>query len=169
MVVYTTIITQVEINMSYLIMSGIVAIILLGFSIYDWKTKRVPNKALALFIPVILFMTVLRYFNTQADIWLYIGHCALGSLIGGGLLLTSALISHGQGIGGGDIKLAALIGIYYGPYDMLFILFFATLFACVFGLIKRSITKSKDLQIAFVPFITMSACILMIIKGVFLI
>ena len=155
--------------MLYFITSGIVAIFMLGFSIYDWKTKRVPNKALALFRPVILFVTILQYVNAPSDILLYIGRCALGALIGGGLLFTSALISHGQGIGGGDIKISALIGIYYGPYEMLFILFFATLFACVFGLIRRGITKSKDLQIAFVPFITMSAYILMIIKGVFLI
>jgi len=44
----------------------------------------------------------------------------MGFLFGGLLLLIAAMVSN-NGIGGGDIKLAALLGILYGPYGVLFI------------------------------------------------
>lgn len=55
----------------------------------------------------------------------------MGFLFGGLLLLIAAMVSN-NGIGGGDIKLAALLGILYGPYGVLFILAAASLSALPF-------------------------------------
>lgn len=56
----------------------------------------------------------------------------MGFLFGGLLLLIAAMVSN-NGIGGGDIKLAALLGILYGPYGVLFILAAASLSALPSG------------------------------------
>lgn len=60
----------------------------------------------------------------------------MGFLFGGLLLLIAAMVSN-NGIGGGDIKLAALLGILYGPYGVLFILTAASLSALAFQALER--------------------------------
>ena len=92
---------------------------LVAFSIYDIRTKRVPNKGLALFVPVVLACMILRYMAEPWDsMLLYAFYSLAGAVAGGGVLLAAALATKG-GIGGGDIKLAALIGLFYGPHGML--------------------------------------------------
>lgn len=78
----------------------------------------------------------------------------LGLLIGGGVLLAIALvyelISKREGMGGGDIKLLAMIGGFLGWKSLLFILLFSSLFGAVVGL-TLIIVKKQDMKYA-VPF-----------------
>lgn len=78
----------------------------------------------------------------------------LGLLIGGGVLLTIALvyefISKREGMGGGDIKLLAMIGGFLGWKSLLFILLFSSLFGAIVGL-TFIIIKKQDMKYA-VPF-----------------
>lgn len=145
-------------------LSGLVA-----FSLHDIRTKRVPNMGLALFVPVVLACTILRYIAEPWDSTLF---CALyslaGAAAGGGVLLAAALATKG-GIGGGDIKLAALIGLFYGPHGMLLALLTGTPITIFYGLIKRRRCKDKKLHIAFVPFITIGCFLtsIILVKGVY--
>lgn len=81
----------------------------------------------------------------------------LGSIASGGFLLLAAVLSKG-GMGGGDIKLAAVVGFYLGwPLGLLGIF----LGACMGGLIGLflllfRIKKRKD-PIPFGPFIALGA------------
>lgn len=140
---------------------------LLVFAAYDARKKRVPNKGLAFFLPVVLAALPVRYlFEQQSSLLAYIGECAAGAAVGGGILLAAAMASNG-GIGGGDIKLAAVIGLFYGPYEMLMILLAGTLPAFLYSLIKRR-TGSKNLHIAYVPFLAFGSLLLTLLnlKGV---
>ena len=84
------------------------------------------------------------------------------------VLLAAALATKG-GIGGGDIKLVALIGLFYGPHGMLLALLIGTPVAIFYGLIKRRRCKDKKLHIAFVPFITIGCFLtsIILVKGVY--
>lgn len=142
---------------------------LVAFSIYDIRTKRVPNMGLALFVPVVLACTILRCMAESWDsVLFYALYSVAGAVAGGGVLLAAALATKG-GIGGGDIKLAALIGLFYGPHGILLALLAGTPIAIIYGLVKRRRYGDKKLHIAFVPFISIGCFLTSIIldKGVY--
>ena len=132
---------------------SIVCAVLLAFSLYDIKTQRVPDKALAVFIPIVLLGPFLSGMEATFPLLL---QSALGAVCGFGVLLAAGLVSKdGSGIGGGDIKLAGLIGFVFGPYRMIAILLFAALLAAPAGFIfMRGRKRGAPLHMAFVPFLT---------------
>jgi leader peptidase (prepilin peptidase)/N-methyltransferase len=78
----------------------------------------------------------------------------LGLLIGGGILFMIAfvyeLISRREGMGGGDIKLLAMIGGFLGWKSLIFILLFSSFSGAMVG-ITAMIIKKQDMKYA-VPF-----------------
>ena len=87
---------------------------------------------------------------------------ALGILLGGGLLyaiaLTYYLIAKRDGMGGGDIKLLAMIGAFLGWQSLLFVVFFSSLTGSIIGIlamIKQK--KGGRTRIPFGPFLATSA------------
>lgn len=68
------------------------------------------------------------------------------------MLLLAAMLSN-NGVGGGDIKLAALLGILYGPYGVLFILAAASLSVLAFHALERYFYCRKTLSLPFAPFL----------------
>lgn len=82
-----------------------------------------------------------------------------GALLGGGLLLIIAVASRG-GMGGGDIKFAAALGLWLGWQYTLMTLLLAFLLGGVFGVIilALKIRGRKDV-IPFGPFIALGAWI----------
>ena len=109
---------------------------LAAFAEYDIRHRKIKNAALIPFffwcllsIPVNLSMVPI----IPAFCFL---EAVMGFLFGGLLLLIAAMVSN-NGIGGGDIKLAALLGILYGPYGVLFILTAASLSALAFQALER--------------------------------
>jgi leader peptidase (prepilin peptidase)/N-methyltransferase len=81
-----------------------------------------------------------------------------GMLVGAGLLLALSLIWHG-GMGGGDIKLTAFMGVVLGWYVLLAVFLGATLGAVVgIAQIARGKRKRKD-TIPFGPFLAMGGVV----------
>ena len=85
-----------------------------------------------------------------------------GAATGFLILLAAALISkNGAGIGGGDIKLAAVMGFAYGPFHMISILLAASGLAAIVSLIIARKPKKEDTQkslsLPFVPFLAIGS------------
>ena len=86
----------------------------------------------------------------------------LGLLIGGGVLFAIAfvyeLISKREGMGGGDIKLLAMIGGFLGWKSLMFILLFSSFSGAIVGL-TAMIIKKQDMKYAvpFGPFLSAAA------------
>ena len=86
----------------------------------------------------------------------------LGLLVGGGSLLlvawTYSLITHKEGMGGGDIKLLGMIGTFIGWKGVIFTIFAASLAGTFVGIIVM-LQKGKDLKFAipFGPFLSIGA------------
>jgi leader peptidase (prepilin peptidase)/N-methyltransferase len=86
----------------------------------------------------------------------------LGILIGGGCLFAIAfiyeLITKREGMGGGDIKLLALLGAFLGWKSLFFILFVSSLLGAVVG-VSVMIARGKDMKYAvpFGPFLSIAA------------
>lgn len=88
----------------------------------------------------------------------------IGILAGGGSLLIVAyayeLITRKEGMGGGDIKLLAMMGAFLGWKSIPFIIFVGSLLGSVIG-ISLMIAQKKDskLAIPFGPFLATAAII----------
>ena len=137
-----------------------------GFAVYDVKTKRVPDKALVFFLPAALAAPVINAFAYSTGP-IAVGSFVLplvssfaGALLGAAVLLAAALISkNGCGVGGGDIKLAAILGFIYGPFDAIGFLLVASLLALLVGLARMKKADEQALNMAFVPFMA-AGCLL---------
>lgn len=106
----------------------------------------IPDKVLLVFMGIFLLE---RIFIPLDPWW----NSLLGAAVGFFLLLLIAVISKG-GMGGGDIKLFALLGFVLGIKMVLLSFFLATLFGALFGIIGLLIGKLKRKNpIPFGPFI----------------
>lgn len=90
------------------------------------------------------------FLNFTWEPWLEGG---LGIVLGGGFFLLLALLSKG-GIGGGDIKLMAVLGLWLGYRNILAALFFTFLIGGLFSVFLLLLKKKrrKD-RIPFGPFL----------------
>lgn len=134
------------------IIRSVIELAIIGYliylSIYDIRHHKVTNDSVLLYIPIVtLKCTVLVCMGTLLD---YVP-MLLGAAAGFVILLSTAMITHG-GIGGGDIKLAAVLGLAAGLKGMLVTLVVASLGAAIYGIIHKKILKKEKLAIAFVPF-----------------
>ncbi len=87
---------------------------------------------------------------------------ALGILLGGGILygiaLAYYLLAKRDGMGGGDIKLLAMIGAFLGWQSLLFVIFASSLLGSIVGIgamVKQK--KGGRTRIPFGPFLSVAA------------
>jgi prepilin signal peptidase PulO-like enzyme (type II secretory pathway) len=123
------------------------------FAVYDAKKKRVPDKALVFFLPASLAAPFINVSASGVGIGPQLLDSLSGAAAGFVVLLAAALVSKGgSGVGGGDIKLAAVLGLVYGPAGIIAVLLIASLLAMPAGFIRRKQTGGQILRLPFVPF-----------------
>ncbi|WP_432806608.1 prepilin peptidase [Mesobacillus maritimus] len=112
----------------------------------DLAYMIIPDKVLLFFAGLFLLE---RIFVPLTPWW----DSLLGAAVGFVLLLVIALVSKG-GMGGGDIKLFAVIGFVVGTKTLLLSFFFSTLFGALIGIIGMALGfVKKGKPIPFGPFI----------------
>jgi leader peptidase (prepilin peptidase)/N-methyltransferase len=135
----------------YLTLSSILIVI----SFIDLDHFRIPSS---------LILTGLFAGIISNTIWPFIDFfdAFLGFITGGGILLFIALVSKG-GMGGGDVKLGAMIGFFLGWKQALLTIFIGAIFAATVGVIfiigKK---RSRKEAIPFGPFLSLGALISLI-------
>lgn len=131
-----------------LMVALVLAAILIIISFVDFKYYLIPNRVIL--VGFIIGVMVHIYFPTIA--W---SNVFLGFIVGGGVLYLLAIVSKG-GMGGGDIKLGALIGFYLGWQKVLAALFLGALFGSIYGIFMILTKKiDKKTPIPFGPFLSM--------------
>lgn len=108
----------------------------------DIAYMLIPNKVLLFFLPFLIIGRVLSPLTPWWD-------CAVGAVVGFGILYSIAVISNG-GMGGGDIKLFFLIGLVLGTMHTLLTLFIAAVIGMIVGLVV--LTKNKQGRKTPIPF-----------------
>lgn len=143
--------------------------VMAAFAVYDLCKRRVPNKALAFSLPIFLAAPILSAWN-GGDLNIkavtdQITGSFLGALTGFGILLCAALLSKGGcGVGGGDIKLAGLIGFALGPYKTLGMLLAASALCIPAALFCRMQKNKVPLSLPFVPFLFLGYCLVFAVQ-----
>ncbi len=112
-----------------------------------------------------IFSGILVVFFTTGGVWweklLFSGK---GILLGGGALLAVSMIYEKlrkqEGIGGGDIKLAAMFGAFFGWKGVLMILFLSSFLGSLVGVVLMLVYRQGlKLAIPFGPFLATAALI----------
>ena len=137
----------------YFLFNAVVLYTFILIFFIDIDFKIIPN-ALNLCLGV--------FFLVFSSLNFHYGHILLGLLLGGGFPLMITWLFYlwkGQvGLGGGDIKLFAVLGIYLGPLEVMrtvfFSCFFGSLVILIFMMLKKMDRKTK---IPFGPFIVVVA------------
>jgi len=112
----------------------------------------IPDKVLLVFTGIFLLE---RFFVPLTPWW----DSLLGAGVGFGLLLLIAVVSKG-GMGGGDIKLFAVIGLVVGMKTMLLAFFLSTFLGAIIGLIGMATgLVQKGKPIPFGPFIAVGTLV----------
>lgn len=138
---------QVELVAGILLVSLLVII-----TVSDLAYMIIPDKVLLFFLVCIV---ILRVFEPLDPWW----DAALAAVVGFGILYLLAVVSKG-GMGGGDIKLFFVLGLFLGTKATLMTLFLASVIGAVFGLVQIIIKGyEKRRPIPFGPFIAIGAII----------
>ena len=83
---------------------------------------------------------------------------ALGALVGGGFFGLQYIISHGRWIGGGDVRLGVMLGIWLGWRELLVALFIAYMLGAAIGVaLLATGRRQRTSQIAFGTFLIIGA------------
>lgn len=81
----------------------------------------------------------------------------IGFVVGGGFFLLQYLISGGKWIGGGDIRLGAMMGVWLGWPVVILAIFIAYITGAIFALVLLAIKKKTlSAKIAFGPFLALA-------------
>ena len=118
----------------------------------DYKVKRIPNK-------LILFLFCLRICDIICEIvfdaqpwYALLTSSAIGMAVGIITVLICLLISRG-GIGAGDLKMFAVIGMFYGLQGLMEIMIYSLFLASIVGIILLITRKAKfKSSLAMAPF-----------------
>ncbi|WP_321491537.1 prepilin peptidase [uncultured Desulfobacter sp.] len=131
--------------------------VLIVISFIDLDHQIIPDK---LSLPGIIIFSSSCLFVPQMDfvsvVW--------GILAGGGILYLVAFVYYylrkHQGMGGGDIKLLAMIGAAIGVKGVFFTLFTGSVFGTIGGVTVLAISEKsekKQVKIPFGPFLSLGA------------
>jgi len=122
-------------------------------SIYDIKTRKIPNALVLYMIGVwVLIVCVLLVVDINRAVGVLIDS-GLGVLFGGGIFILVYLISR-NGLGGGDVKFMAAAGLYLGLGNTVASIFCGTLLAAITAvilIILKKITRKDKMPLA--PFL----------------
>ncbi len=129
--------------------------VLIVISFIDLEHQIIPD---ILSLPGIPIFFLAAIFIVKVP-WL---EAVIGLLIGGGVLFCIAIIyewiTKREGMGGGDIKLLAMIGGFLGWKSLIFVLLFSSFAGAIVG-IAAMISKKQDMKYAvpFGPFLSAAA------------
>lgn len=138
-------------------------------SFIDFDYQIIPDEiTIGGIVIAFLFQGIINVISPELSSFFYpvgINGAIIGAIAGGGLLYLIAFISRG-GMGGGDVKLAAMIGALYGLKIVLVSLFISFLLGGIIGilLIVFKLKGRKD-YIPFGPYIALGT-ILTLLLGV---
>ncbi len=140
-------------------------VLLYAVTLIDLDLRIVPNALVAagMIAGLLFYLPALLSMVTKVPGWLLIDRLPLDAMLGfftgGGLLLIIILVSRG-GMGAGDMKLMAMIGLYVGLRGVALVLLAAFILGALAGiammLLGRATRKSA---LPFAPYLAMATLV----------
>ncbi len=115
-----------------LLLRGVLLVLGYVAAVLDYREKRVPNRLVGLLLLAwILVIVPQLFFRTELAISLILAGI-VGAAVAGILFLTVYLVSR-KGLGGGDVKLMTVCGLYLGLDGVLSAMLCGCLLAALAG------------------------------------
>lgn len=152
--IFATVYLKLE-NITYGLIAGLVFAFLLGLSVIDFRYKAVPDSLNLAALTLALFASPTIVTNA---------HNAL--VFAGGFALLRFYVSFvlkKEALGEGDIMIAATMGAMLGVKLGIFSIFFAAIIAIPMFFL----TKAKDIEVPFIPFLALSLFIVYMFEAYF--
>jgi leader peptidase (prepilin peptidase)/N-methyltransferase len=136
--------------------------IMIIITFIDWDHQIIPD-------PLSLGGVVLGWIGAAVCLDIGVLESVVGSLVGAGIVLGIAVIYRAtrkvHGMGGGDVKLMAMIGAFLG-WKMVFpVLMIAALFGSLYGLYLIRRGGDGQTAVAFGSFLAPAACLMLFAGG----
>jgi leader peptidase (prepilin peptidase)/N-methyltransferase len=129
---------------------------LLAITLIDWEHRIIPDE---ISISFILIGIVWSFFRAGPGPW----ESALGALVGGGFLYAVGfvykLLRRTEGMGGGDVKLMAMIGAFLGIKLILPVIVIASFGGSIYGLFLMHGRGGSKTSVAFGSFLAPAAAL----------
>ena len=139
--------------------------LLIPIGLMDAKFMKIPNKVLLVGLVFFVGFFLVDLLVLKQEFVPLLKATVLGLLLGGGIFLLTGLISR-SGMGGGDIKLFALLGLMMTWYGVFNVIFFSILLVVIYSLFLLATKKiKKETRLPMGPFTTL-AMILVILLGI---
>jgi leader peptidase (prepilin peptidase)/N-methyltransferase len=132
--------------------------IMIAITFIDWEHQIIPD-------PLSLGGTVLGWIGAVVCLPITLVQSLVGSIVGAGLILAIALLYKAarkvDGMGGGDVKLMAMIGAFLGWQMVFAVLFVAAFAGSVYGIILlRKRGADGKTAVAFGSFLAPAAILM---------
>ena len=128
--------------------------------VYDLKYYLILDKFI--YPAAIVVAATLPFIYGGGLSWWKIFDPLIAAVIGGGFFLLQYLISKGKWIGGGDIRMGALMGLILGIKELFVALFFAYTIGAIFGLVLIAVKKkTMKSELPLGPFLVAGALVAM--------
>lgn len=137
--------------------------ILFVLALYDWKTFLVDDRLIILGILIFLFFYFFKglYFSVARDFSFLLNYFFISgkfepfisAIISSSLFLFFFLITRGQGMGFGDVKVSFLIGLFLRPGDSILSIMIASFLGSIYGIYLTVKNKKFKQPLPFVPFL----------------
>ena len=133
-------------------------------SLVDLESYIIPNGCLL--IALLAWIAALPFSGME---WREIGMHVLAGIVTSGVILLLSLVMdrvmHKDTMGGGDIKLFAVVGLYLGFASTLFAVMLSCVFGLLFALIRRLLPGEREAQIPFGPSIAAASAVILLFGG----
>ncbi len=139
---------------------------LAGFALYDKRHHRIRNAALLAFLPWCLLSPLLMYHAFPGLSPAYWGIRSAAGFGAGFVLLLAVSLATDGGIGGGDIKLVALLGIPLGVSGLMAALVLSCLSALIHLGIRKAYKKKAAENIPFAPYLFFGCAATMLLQQI---
>jgi leader peptidase (prepilin peptidase)/N-methyltransferase len=130
----------------------------------DWERLILPDFITlpGIALGFVVRVVDLQYFHHGASLGKILLDSCLGAFLGFATLLVLALLyrklRHVEGMGGGDFKLAAMLGAFFGWKAIFFIFLLASLLGILYGVFGILIKKfSRQTHLPFGSFLSAAA------------
>ena len=160
-VIFTRIFLDYGFTAEFIFQSAFAALLLIA-TVTDFQTRIIPDEVN--FYGIMLGMLMSFIFPSlqhETGHKLAIADSVLGVLLGGGLLYVIAVVGDAmfkrESMGGGDIKLLAMIGAFLGYRFIFPTMFFASLGGSLIGIVLKLTRKEET--IAFGPYLALGAIV----------
>ncbi|MBQ8108439.1 MAG: prepilin peptidase [Ruminococcus sp.] len=133
----------------YILLTGILFLI----AVIDLKAKKVPNKLVIALLAVRGAVMIAQLVHKPKEWKMIVLGSAFGFIIGAFIIFVCILISRG-GMGSGDMKLFAAIGLYFGFKGLIPVMMYSLVLSALVSIVLLISRKAKmKSTIAMAPFV----------------